>query len=116
MTKELKHQYLVGYHGESQCVYGKDYENHPDYVDRLTLFQANRKLKQFNAKDQPKIYKLVPIEEAGVTDLLAACEALVRICNRIAIADSQEMRDEFASSVVQSEEAIRNAKKAGIEP
>jgi len=43
--------------------------------------------------------------------LRAACEDLVKICNRIPISASQEMRDEFALATVQAETALAKTKK-----
>ena len=67
MKKQLKHQYVVGYHGEKQCVYGpNDKDSSTRYIDRLTLSQARRELKRLSSgtPHQRTIYKLVPVKES----------------------------------------------------
>lgn len=55
-----KHNYVVGFIGEGQVVYGKD-ENHlPKWVEPLTLAQAKKRLNKL-AEGKKSIYKLVKV-------------------------------------------------------
>ena len=61
-----KHNYLVGYQGEGQCVYGKEEEGR-GFVDPLTLLQAKRLVKKIvtltrRGKIKSVVYKLVEIK------------------------------------------------------
>lgn len=61
--KKSKHEYVVGFRGDHQAVYGKDYEGKSMFADKLTLFQAKRKAKDLFPSRVPRvIYKLVPVE------------------------------------------------------
>ena len=55
-----KHNYVVGFSGENQCIYGKDKNNQADYISPMTILQAIRELKSL-AGDNKAIYKLVKI-------------------------------------------------------
>ncbi len=59
-----KHNYLVGYRGEGQCVYGRAETDSDwnDSVDLLTLFQAKQRRKKLLGRGG-KIYKLVELKE-----------------------------------------------------
>lgn len=57
-----KHNYLVGYEGEGQCVYGKD-----GYVELMTLFQAKNMAKKtispwYRKTFKSVVYKLVKVK------------------------------------------------------
>lgn len=63
------HNYVVGYMGENQCVYGKERKGFHrfDWVDLLTLKQAQKLAKKIICEDGEKInksvvYKLVEIK------------------------------------------------------
>ena len=61
-----KHNYVVGFIGENQCVYGKDIHDDrlkddiASYVAPLTIHQAIRQLKTLTGRKA--IYKLVKVE------------------------------------------------------
>lgn len=61
-----KHNYVVGFVGERQCVYGKDkfddrfQTDVSDYIKPMTINQAIRQLKTLTGKKA--IYKLVKVE------------------------------------------------------
>lgn len=60
-----KHNYVVGFRGEGQCIYGgktRSTEEYTDYVNLLTLFQARQKLRKFPIIKDLKIYKLVEVK------------------------------------------------------
>jgi len=54
------HEYVVGYEGEHQVVYGKDNDG-GEWVDKMTLYQAKTRVKQLDPFPRV-IYKLVPVE------------------------------------------------------
>jgi len=56
-----KHNYLIGYAGEGQVVYGTDKEGEACHLDLMTLFQAKREKKKFPDKKRIRIYKLVEL-------------------------------------------------------
>lgn len=63
--KERKHNYLVGYEGEGEVIYGKDGSTgNSTYADPLTLCQARLRVKKLskNNKHERTIYRLVPKE------------------------------------------------------
>ena len=63
MKKERKHNYVVGYKGEGQCVYGRQ-ESKGAYTENIapmTPFQARRMLKKMRCANAC-IFKLVPTE------------------------------------------------------
>jgi hypothetical protein len=69
MAKRGKKEFVVGYEGERQCVYGPDVRisntcptTVATYVDRMTLAQAERKLETFNRQHTRVIYRLVPFK------------------------------------------------------
>lgn len=68
---KTKHKYLIGFIGDKQCVYGKDvfcktYDaSVASFTQPMTLFQAERQLKQLNG--QKTIYELKPIRTKART-------------------------------------------------
>lgn len=58
---KAKHEYVVGFVGDIQCVYGKD-ATPPQYIEKLTLHQAKKRLKQM-VYGRKTIYKLVPVKK-----------------------------------------------------
>ena len=59
-----KHNYLIGYEGEGQCIYGQI----ETYCDLMTLFQAKQMAKRtcsYNngCKIKTFVYKLVKVKE-----------------------------------------------------
>lgn len=65
-----KHNYVVGYEGEGQCAYGKKVDFKYDFIDLLTLKQAQKLTKKIVClhRDGRKIrksviYKLVEVKE-----------------------------------------------------
>jgi len=52
-----KHNYVVGYEGVNQCVYGKDDCREQCWVNPLTLKQAQKMAKELETIDGKKIYK-----------------------------------------------------------
>ena len=64
-----KHNYVIGYEGERQCIYGKDKDNKSEFCDPMTLFQAKQSVKKtfcfFNNGYLRKtcVYKLVKVKE-----------------------------------------------------
>ena len=66
MKDKNKHKYLVGYVGEHQCVYGKDFGNNlkkTSYTQPLTLYQAKLIMKKLSkvCTSPKRIYKLVEV-------------------------------------------------------
>lgn len=59
-----KHNYVVGFEGETQCVYGKDSAGKASYTYPLTIFQAKSRVKKLFKLTRVKrcIYKLVLVE------------------------------------------------------
>ena len=62
-----KHNYVVGYEGEGQCVYGKEVEVKYNWIDLLTLWQAQKLAKKIVSQNGKKInksviYKLVEVK------------------------------------------------------
>jgi len=56
-----KHNYVVGYEGEGQCVYGFE---KLEYINLLTLFQARKLAKKTVCGcDKSVVYKLVEVKE-----------------------------------------------------
>ena len=47
MKKLNKKEYLIGWSGQGQCLYGKEEDNKYEYVDPLTIVQAKRMAKRF---------------------------------------------------------------------
>jgi hypothetical protein len=68
--KERKHNYVVGFVGEKQVVYGKDRKTelhlNPgsfQWAEPMTLLQARRALKSLvGSGSKVAIYKLIPVE------------------------------------------------------
>lgn len=63
-----KHNYVIGYEGEGQCIYGKDENKLSMFCDPMTLFQAKQSVKKifcFNNSHLRKtfVYKLVKVKE-----------------------------------------------------
>lgn len=64
-----KYNYLVGYVGENQCVYGQDVYNDKfrtkvaSFTQPMTIPQAKRAIKRLSTKTKKVIYKLVPVAE-----------------------------------------------------
>ena len=57
-----KHNYLIGYEGEGQCVYGKD----NGFCDLMTLFQAKQMSKvtftpSGRKRNETVVYKLIKV-------------------------------------------------------
>ena len=64
--RRSKHEYVFGYVGDHQCVYGQRIINTlPDYIDKMTLFQAQRRLGILTADAPKTIFKLVPVDLDG---------------------------------------------------
>ena len=61
--KERKHRFVVGHHGDKQCVYGKNVKGQFRWVDPLTEFQARRMLRNLSPADDATIYELVPYKK-----------------------------------------------------
>ncbi len=63
--KERKHNYLVGYVGEGQCVYGRLFEGEFHWAQPMTLAQSKRLLRGLHPtpKQKTTVYKLVPIKD-----------------------------------------------------
>lgn len=63
-----KHNYVVGYEGDGQCVYGKPEEDgSSNYITPLTLIQAKMLAKKIVDKrckiiDKSVVYKLVRVK------------------------------------------------------
>lgn len=60
-----KHEYVVGYAGDGNCVYGKDNGEASHYAMPLTAHQAICCLANF-AGDSKTIFRLVPVSEKQV--------------------------------------------------
>lgn len=63
-----KHNYVIGYEGEGQCIYGQYENNEQRFCGLLTLFQAKQQTKKtfcFNngRKNNTVVYKLVKVKE-----------------------------------------------------
>lgn len=63
-----KHNYLIGYRGEEQCVYGNDDSGIFDWTNPLTLSQAKKLSKKTYTMEKGKkikstVYKLVEVKE-----------------------------------------------------
>lgn len=58
---KTRHKYLVGYEGDNQCVYGKDFELVAQWADPLTLKQAVERIKELDGNSDRHIYKLVSV-------------------------------------------------------
>ncbi len=41
-----KDNYIIGYEGEGQCIYGKDKDNLSQFCELMTFFQANQMAKR----------------------------------------------------------------------
>ena len=68
-----KHNYVVGYEGEGQCIYGKD-DNTYNYIDLLTLWQAQKLAKRVVCQQGKKInksivYKLVEVKNGNKSNI-----------------------------------------------
>lgn len=53
-----RHNYVVGYKSEGNCIYGKD--DGPcscRYINLMTLFQAKKELKNMITRNGPRVYK-----------------------------------------------------------
>lgn len=67
-----KYNYLVGYAGENQCVYGQDvYDDKfetkvASFTRPMTILQAKRALKQLSSKTKKVVYELVPMSEVAI--------------------------------------------------
>lgn len=68
MKEERKHNYIVGYLGENQCIYGNAGAlKNKDWIDPMTLFQAKQYVKKINkkwslkGKDAMKVFKLIEL-------------------------------------------------------
>lgn len=58
-----KHNYVVGYIGEGQVVYGKDESELARYVTLLTLSQARKSVKRLKSPNvKSVVYKLVKVK------------------------------------------------------
>ena len=62
-----KHNYVIGYEGEGQTIYGKDENNLSQFCDPMTLFQAKQSTKKFftfnnNRVIETVVYKLVKVK------------------------------------------------------
>lgn len=64
MAKTRKHNYVVGYTTEGNVVYGRVIGGCNQYVNLLTLYQANTDMKKLNpcGRDYAAIFKLVPVK------------------------------------------------------
>jgi hypothetical protein len=65
--KRAKREFVVGYKGDRQCVYGPDRDRPINsdvaWCDRMTLFTARRRLAKMSSLDSDRvIYRLVPYE------------------------------------------------------
>lgn len=60
--KRAKHEYLIGWKGAKQCVYGHNSDGHLVWVDRLTLRQAKETLATFSGPGTTAIYRLVEVK------------------------------------------------------
>ena len=69
--KRAKHEFVVGYSGDWQCLYGRESLRQGSYctfsVDRLTAHQARRLQKQMPCKGA-RIYRLVDVTDEMVGD------------------------------------------------
>lgn len=63
-----KHNYVVAFEGEGQCVYGKDIFdkqfgcNVASFTKPMTIYQAIRQLRTLSAQGKKVIYKLVEVD------------------------------------------------------
>ena len=69
MTEERKHNYVIGYKGEGQCIYGREINGGTirEYIQPLTLWQARNLSKRTfswnnNKKIKTVIYKIVEVK------------------------------------------------------
>lgn len=63
-----KHNYLIGYEGEGQCIYGKNVNNLSRFCELMTLFQAKQMAKKTyshnnRCKSKTVVYKLIKVKE-----------------------------------------------------
>lgn len=61
-----KHNYVVGYEGDGQCVYGVDDGNCQQWINPVTLYQAKKMSKkiitpQIRKPVKSVVYKLVKV-------------------------------------------------------
>jgi len=67
------HDFVVGYHGDTQVIYGSKsfiygkYRDVSDYCHKMTLNQAKKNLKQLYDGDA-RIYQLIDITDAVLND------------------------------------------------
>lgn len=55
-------EYLVGYAGDDQCVYGNAKGVIYEFLDKMTMYQAKRHLRKLLSVESDRvIYKLVPV-------------------------------------------------------
>ena len=58
-----KHEYVVGYVGDKECVYGQPTtDGDAKWIDPMTLHQARRELRDWDSSLERAIYRLVPVE------------------------------------------------------
>ena len=63
-----KYNYVIGYKGEGQCIYGKDKNKLSMFCDPMTLFQAKQSAKRTftltsRGKTKTFVYKLIKVKE-----------------------------------------------------
>lgn len=72
MKETRKHNYVCGYLGDSQCIYGKEFEGkftNKNWIDPITLFEAKQYAKKLNkmfnlsGNEAMKVFKLVEVKE-----------------------------------------------------
>lgn len=56
-----KHNYVIGYPGESEKAWGKDFHGDPRAAELLTFVQAKKELGSLVPNYPRIIYKLVPV-------------------------------------------------------
>ena len=59
-----RHNYIVGYRGERQCIYGRGggMSSQHAYIDPFTLTEAKKFLKTLSLPHRAKVYKLVEVK------------------------------------------------------
>ncbi len=57
-----KHAYVVGYHDDWGCVYGRPKGKLTQWCDPMTMMQAERYIKELESETSKAIYKLVPVK------------------------------------------------------
>lgn len=64
MPKRAKHEYVVGFKGDHEVIYGREDEGEAKWVDKCTLAQAKRIAGKLDSSQgmARTIYKLVPVE------------------------------------------------------